>query len=483
MWIPALVFVVFAAFFLLLRSNDFFTVDGGFRCFVVYRHRHIAFDINNHLLYLADVLAWTRIAGGLGFHLAAPLEYFSTVEVMNCLAGAACLAIVCSLLHVVTASWLQAFGGTMGYGLSKAFIAQATNANQPMLGVFWSFFALLFAVLSLRRKSLWPICASGLLFALAMATYQSTILLAFAAVILLIVDGTSDVRKVRLYAHRLMRVGAFVSSGVIATVVIFGSAYRQMGISGPGAMVRHFFWHEEARVYLKMSVGKLLNVPIGMVRSIFPLLPSYNGIRGLLARRDFASWTFIAIVCVFCAFLLFCAVLVSRRWAHLRPCTRLGILTATVGFLFTMLPVVVYDPQYDKLWIQPLACLTVLVVIALHVIAQKSRAYLYFSRTISILLLIGVASNLGWVARAHSRAPYEIEEAQRLSRMIQRQDLLVGDWDHISVLYGSLWADEGRFFSFPTEAQKDGIEAASHLRDLVSETSRRKGRIYFLGIL
>jgi hypothetical protein len=352
-----------------------------------------------------------------------------------------------------------------------------------MLGVFWSFLALLFAVLSFKRKSLWPICVSGLLFALAMATYQSTILLAFVAVILVFFDGSSNLENVHLSAHQLIRVGVFISSGVIASVAIFAWAYHQMGISRPAAMVRHFLWHEEARVYLTMSIGKLLNVPIGLLRNVFPLAPSYNGIRGLLAGRDFASWTFLALVCIFCAFLLFCAVRVSKQWAHLQPHTRIGLLSATAGLVFTMVPVVLYDPAYDKLWIQPLACLAVFLVVALHVIAQKSQASFIFSRSVSILLLVGMASNLGWVVRAHAREPYEIDQAQRLSTVIHKQDLLVGDWDHISVLYGSLWATDGHFFSFPTEAQRDGIVAASHLRDLVSETSHKGGQIYFLGIL
>lgn len=483
LWIPALVFVGFATLFVLLRSKDFFTVDGSFHCLEVYHRQHIFFDINNHLLYPVDVFAWTHLVGEIGFASGTPLEYFSTVEVMNCLAGAGALAILCLLLYLATSSWFQALGGTIGYGLCKAFIAQATNANQPMLGVFWSFLALLFALLSVKRRSLWPICVSGVLFALALATYQSTLFLAFVTVILISSDGLCGSENVRFTPHQFIRLGFFVCSGFAAAIAIFGWAYRRMGMTGLAAMVRHFFWHEEGRVYLKMNIGKLLNVPIGMLRNIFPLMQSYNGIRGLLARGDFASSAFIAVVGIFCGFLLFSAIRVSKKWAHIQPHARIGLVSATVGFAFTMVPVVIYDPQYDKLWIQPLACLTVFLVLALPVIAQNSLASFLLSRTALVLILVAVASNLVWVVRAHSREPYEMDQAQRLSTMIDKQDLLVGDWDHISVLYGSLWANDGQFFSFPTEAQRDGIAAESHLRALISQASQRNGHVYFLGIL
>src|SRR5208337_4014877 len=140
--VPLLVFVAFTTVFVTFRSNDIFTVDGAFRCFEVYRLHRFHFDINNHLLYLLNVFAWTRFASWLGLSIETPLQFFSTVEIMNCLAGAGCLAIFCYFLFLVTSSWRHALMGTIGFGLCRAFFAQATNANQPMLGIFWSFLAL-----------------------------------------------------------------------------------------------------------------------------------------------------------------------------------------------------------------------------------------------------------------------------------------------------------------------------------------------------
>lgn len=482
-WIPALVFVVFAVFFILLRSKDFFTVDGAFHCFDVYHERHIFFDINNHLLYPVDVFAWTHLASAFGFDVRDPLAYFSTVEVMNCLAAAGCLAIFYSLLYLLTSSWRCALGGTIAYSLCKAFIAQATNANQPMLGIFWSFLAMLFAVLSFKSKRLWPVCVSGLLFALAMATYQSTILLAFVAVLLISLGGSSDSVRIRFDWHQCMRLSTFVVSGFAATIAIFAVAYRYIGVRGPIAMSQRFFFHEEARVYLGMSAGKLLNIPVGMLLNIFPVLPSYNGIRGLMERSHLVLLAFLLLLCLFGGLLSLCLFRVLKKWDHLKPVVRIGFLAASVGFAFTMIPVAVYDPSYDKLWIQPLACLTIFLVVGLRAIAEDSRASLLFAKIVSIVILAGLSANLVWVMRAHIWQPYEINEAQHLATMIGKNDLLVGDWDQISVLYGSLWANDDQFFSFSTMAEKTGADAGPLLQGMISETSRRGGRVYFLGIL
>ena len=483
-WIPALTFVAFALIFILLRSKDLFTVDGAFRCFDVYHQRSIFFDTNNHLLYPVDVFAWTHVASAFGFDIREPLEYFAAVEVMNCLAGAGCLAIFCFLLYVVTSSWWCALSGTIAYSLCKAFIAQATSANQPMLGVFWSFLAVLFVVLCLKFKRLWPVCVSGILFALAMATYQSTILLASIAVPLIFFSGSSDTCQFLVDRHRLLRLGIFVFSGFSATIVIFAIAYTHMGVGGPIAMVRHFFFHEEAQVYLGMSAGKLLNVPIGMLRNMFPILPSYNGIRGLKESGGLAAWAFLWLMGLLGGLLLFCALRVLAKWNHLKPSERICLLSTTVGFVFTMIPVVVYDPGYDKLWIQPLACLIVFLVVALYAIAQDSDASLLFSKIVLTVLVVGLSSNLVWVGRAHLWQPYEINEAQRLATMIGKKDLLVGDWDHISVIYSSLWGNDDQFFSFPTTAVRSWCRSVGlACEGSVSKANLGGGRVYFLGIL
>ena len=76
-----------------------------------------------------------------------------------------------------------------------------------------------------------------------------------------------------------------------------------------------------------------------------------------------------------------------------------------------------------------------------------------------------------------------MSEAQRLAGVIGTQDLLVGDWDAISTLYGYGWSRNGRFISFPTEAVLHGFESVAELREAILETQRIGGQVYFLPIL
>jgi hypothetical protein len=95
---------------------------------------------------------------------------------MNCLAAAGALAILYWILQRVTSTWKLTAAVCAGYGFTTAFLSQAINPNEPMVAVFWSFLAVLFAIASLRKQRLWTLVVSGLLFALAIATYRSTVL-------------------------------------------------------------------------------------------------------------------------------------------------------------------------------------------------------------------------------------------------------------------------------------------------------------------
>ena len=95
---------------------------------------------------------------------------------MNGLAGAASLAVFSFLIYLATSSRNLSVLVTAAYGLSAAFLEQATNANEPMVSMLWAMLAILFAVASFRYRSNWPIIISGALFALSMATFQSMVL-------------------------------------------------------------------------------------------------------------------------------------------------------------------------------------------------------------------------------------------------------------------------------------------------------------------
>ncbi|HTQ62320.1 MAG TPA: hypothetical protein VMI32_18990 [Candidatus Solibacter sp.] len=479
----ALVFVVFATFFTLFRSSSIFTVDGATRCLEVFRLQTIFFHPNNHMLYPVDVLFWNHVIGGLGFRAASAEQYFAHTELMNCFAAAGCLAIFFYLANLVSSSLTHALGVVLAYGLSRAFLLHATSAAEPMVGILWSLLAMCFAVVALWRKSDWPIVVSALLFSLGMATYQSTIFLAPAA-ILLIWLGRTNRDGSRLFSPaRFVELGEFTLTGVAGCALIFGWAYWREGFRHPRELVEHFFAHGDARAYLGVGIGKTLNIPIGLVRNIFPLLPDYTGIHNLLAGPKLSLVALLLVFGGLCAFMIVFAMRLAARWSSLSAEVQLGVVAATVGFVFTIVPVIIWDPNYDKLWLQPLACLAFLIGSGLEPIGADWKFRFWMTRAFPALLLVGVSLNLVWVARLQETKSPDIPETQRLADFVGRQDLVVGEWDAISTLYGYGWAKSGQFMSFPSEAVFNGIDSVAHLRDAVETTEKRGGRVYFLSIL
>jgi hypothetical protein len=50
----------------------------------------------------------------------------------------------------------------MAYGLTTAFLAQATNPNEPMVSALWGFLGIAFAIESPRNHRVWLLVVSGL---------------------------------------------------------------------------------------------------------------------------------------------------------------------------------------------------------------------------------------------------------------------------------------------------------------------------------
>jgi len=188
---------------------------------------------------------------------------------MNCFAAAASLSIVFYLTKVALRSVSVALCVTAGLAFSRAFLLHATNSAEPMVGVFWSLLAVAFAALAFRTEAGWPIIASGFLFALAMATYRSTIFLVPAAVVLIAQSRTPTGRQTFFSRPRLAALGQLAFGGLAGCLCVYGWAFWRLGVQNPSEMLRRFLVQEDTRVYLGVGIGKLLNLPIGLVRNVF----------------------------------------------------------------------------------------------------------------------------------------------------------------------------------------------------------------------
>lgn len=483
-----LVFVLFSTVFILLRSKDPLEVDGAFRCFAVLRRPELSFGENNHALYPADVFIWTRFAKFAGFNITSLEGFFSAAELMNCFAAAGCLALLFRLSYAATLSNKVALGVVFGFGFTRAFLLHAMNASEPMLGIFWSLLAVYLASRCLRTASPWPAFFSGVFFALALATYQTAVLLGPVAVLILwrAVQPRASSRGI---APKLLKLFTFTVGALTGCIVIYGCIVRYRLHSGAAGVtaasaIHSLFQHPDARAYLGMTFGKPFSLPLGFLRNCYPVLTYFVGIHGFLHGSMLSIGFIFSLLVVLAGLAAYCVVRIAKLWDGLESRTRLAILCGLAGLAFTVIPLVIWDPQYDKFWIQPLTCLIFLLGICLQVISARSTHPIFFCRVVPSVLMVGLLSNFTWVARSHSNSIAEMREARRLSTLVSAGDLVVGSWDGVSVLYEHALAPSGtRFTSFPTDAVIHGPQAVARLRQSVNATLAASGHVFFLGLL
>lgn len=480
---PLIVFVLSFALFMLLRSNDFFSVDGSFRCLEVFRYRSLFFRSNNHLLYTPDVYGWTQLAAKLGYKPAGPVELLHLVEAMNCLAGAAALAIFSALILGVTDSSWIAVAATAGLGLTRAFFAQATNSNEPMPGILWSFAGIGLAALSLQKKSLWAAVMSGLSFGLAMASYRSMVLLAPAALLLLLIGNADGPPRLTLAPDRIFRTCGFCIATAASTAALHIWAYWTMGERNLRGLFSRFVATEGSEFYFGLRWSHVLNLPVGIARNFFAIEPEYTGIRALLSGPKSAIVVMVLFILAILGFLTFCLWMMIRLWTILRNRERLAVLICCTGFAFTALPVLLWDPQYDKLWVLPLACLIFLATIALKNGNWQRLRLQSIAWTLALVAVSGAGITIQWTFMNHLHDPIEFSEAKQAASIFGTNDFVIGDWRPVAMLYGYLYAPPDHFLSFPSEAVADGSSAVAHANSAVAETRARGGRVFFFDTL
>ncbi len=482
-----LVMFWFVVLFVLLRSTNFLAVDGNYRCLEVWHRQRVFFHGAGHMLYPVNVWFWSKLVSAPGFSLKTPFAFLAAVEVLNALAAAAALGFFFDLIHSITRSIRIATYGTILFGLSYAFIAQATNGNEPMVGVFWSFFAVWLTARAARKNSLGDLIGAGALFAVSLATYQSMASLALVGLTIIYFTRQKS---------RALYIGTFAASGTLFTIVIYAWIDWLRGIRSLSLMVRNFFGHEDAAGFFGITIGKVLSVPLGLANGFTPLTHyfQFTGLRNLTNGGVGYSLAFGVFPIVFAALLVAFLLVPLASWNLLTESERVGFVAALVGFSITLIPVISWDPVYDKLLILPVACLIFACSISFNLAIRQKNALAW----LFVLPITVVLSSIPLLIQNHVRGTPGLAEVSRFAASIEARDLVVGDWDPASTLYSSIWAQQDtdpqhpydsvwannpQFFSFTTLANDYGIKALPRLLQSIQETDARGGKIYFVGLL
>lgn len=477
-----LVFLIFSTLFLSFRSKQYTAVDGAVRCVEVYYRQGLFFQGNNHLLYPANILLWSRALDFIGLKAANAFEFLSISQAMNGTAAAGSLAILYLLTWFATSSLGISWCVVFGLGFARAFLLHATNSAEPMVGLFFSFCAVLIVVLSLRRGWITTLFLGGLFFALAMATYQSMVLIAPLAGLLCLgwPHRTATARDVVVRA--VVRATVLVAGTAVGLIVIYGIAYWYQGARTTGQMGNMFFAIGGGpEVYAGFSISKLVNTPVGLVSNILPALPDdYSGLRSLF--KTGTLWEkgrfLLSLIVVFGI----------GGWAAYSGVKNLGgifraqalILLACVATLAIITwPLVYWGPVYDKLWLQPLA-LIVFLVGMLYAIARQKLQRAPLRIALCVFLLLEVTTNLVGLVRDHTHETEGLKEASIVAGHVGQKDAVIVDFDPISSLYYAIWGARENAIVFPAATPE---YASQWMAQATAKTRQTHGNLYLLGIL
>lgn len=483
----AIVFCVAATVYLLLRTADFLAVDGALRGLEVYQLGRPFLHPNHHLLYPVDVYWWITLLSWLGIHATGPVSFLSLTQAMNAIAGAGVVTILYGLCYRLTKAAGVACMVTIAYGLSRAFLAHATNSAEPMVGLFWSSLSIVLAVYGVAYKKIWACIAAGVLLALTTATYQSMALIAPAVAFWI----WRWPRNNRVQRHLLLFLAPYMAGFAVGVVAIFGVAFYWSGTHSMLGMVQQFMVRD---AYLVNEGGITLigiaGLLAGLAYALFPCLPrECTGFR-CLATAEHQVWIPVAVLAIVVAVVWLGAmlVLVRRVWPSMTESEKVAIVSSVLGLCSTITPAVWYHlSTYDKLWLEPLACLLFASGTVVAVFFRRPRSQPTRARTVQAwscaAIAILAATNVARVPSLRAASQASLANADELATLVKDHDLLVGDWNDIFLLYQAFWAPRANTFNVPSQAIGFGPETIARLADRANSTRISAGNVYFLGLL
>ena len=272
-------------------------------------------------------------------------------------------------------------------------------------------------------------------------------------------NSRSAASEVSASRGQALRVIALLAGSIAGVVGIYGWAYSRQGIIGFGALVQRFLTVDGGQeVYGGLSVSKVVNTPIGLVGNLFYAYPSdYAGLRWLLRNHAIDGWAAWSLVLLLANMVgaVVLAGLVWRHWGSFSRSQRLPLVAALVGLAFTLVGPIYWSPTYDKLWLQPIAAIVLLVGFALAALppSRSRRAIMVGCMT---LVFVEVLSNCLWVIPNFGHETRYLHEARTVNKMLRPNDLLIYEWDGVSIIVLTVYGFGRHQFCLPTAAHERG---------------------------
>ena len=231
---PLGIFIGSAVLFVLLRTQQYLAVDGAIRCLLIYWQGRPITGGNNHLLYFVNVFVWTKVLSFAAVNATDAFDFVRLTHWMNALAAAGSVSLLWTLSYRASESVGAAWAASCAYAFSNVFLLHATSTAEPMVGLFWSLASVLSVSSGLAAFSRIRLFVGGALLLLAMATYESMVLIGSAELILIYYwndQRTSRNRTLALW---------FLAGCIFSGITIYVPTYALSGTTAPLAMLSRF---------------------------------------------------------------------------------------------------------------------------------------------------------------------------------------------------------------------------------------------------
>ena len=281
----------------------------------------------------------------------------------------------------------------------------------------------------------------------------------------------------------------FVVGCLVGFLLIYGGAYYYTGTRGFKAMVGRFIYVPAQDVYGGFSTLKLAALPLGFTYSLLPCLPSDCSGFNCLRDPSFRNWIPIASFSLLLTsgFAVALLLITKRLWPKFTTLRRTVLISCSIGLLCDGIALVCWMPTYDKLWLQPLMFLSIMVTVVANealerfdVPRRRQKAFILIGFGMFILV---AGSNSSAAAYRHMESVPYLSEVDRIAGLVKPKDLLVGDWDSLLVLYQYIWIERQNAFNVPTIAIYEGRKSTDSLKERIERTEQVGGRVFFLGVL
>jgi hypothetical protein len=479
-WPAFAIAIGFFFFFLALRTNDYTSVDGALRCLAVFFRGH-QFHGNNHLLYLFWVEMWAKLASSVGIRAQDAFQFIRISQAMNAFACAAAVGCVYYLIASL-ASTTAAVLGSLIFGLSSTVTLQATTSDEAPSGLFFAALALAILVYGLRNNRRAMFFLAGFCMTTALASYEAAGAVVGMAVLLCCFWPSESPGKLVTAIRRLVITGAGSAVGI---VVIYGWVYASQGVpvSKMPATLLSPGGSPEVYTGIDLLPSKILNTPFGLIQWLFSALPAdYSGTRALLHDLHHSHrWFWFAVVGAGFALLAVIFLLALRSWRRVGfAASGFQVVLVFLAIAFITLPIWAWGPNYAKMWLLPLACLSFAIAVAWDR-DRNDHLHRVFTACLAACLVAETARNVPAMIRDHTKPTPCLADARAVAEIVAQDDWVMLDFDNVSTLWTTIYGEKIKSLTLPAST---AVEATEWLEKAKAATrTPGHGRLFFVGVL